>query len=294
MQQYLLDTYQLDLKVKTYAQIPSDAAIQLTSKIENDTKGAYTMRVSPKTIAIAGNGAGLFYGVQSLIQLLPGAASKILDVPACKIEDKPRFGWRGLSIDVSRHFFTVDEVKNYIDMMAHYKLDVLHWHLTDDEGWRIEIKKYPLLTEVGSKMAYYSKIGKFRKLDNLIDSGRDGYYTQDDIRSVVKYAQERFITILPEIEMPGHSEAAIFSYPELRCQDSTGANHRTRMLNPSEYTFTFYENVLKEVMELFPGKYIHIGGDEAEMTDWAEKPDSSCTNETRTFYGGRANSKLFY
>lgn len=271
LQQYLHDTYQLNIKVKLYQTIPAGAAITL-QHTSDTVKGAYILTVSPKHITINGNGAGAFYAVQSLIQIITGAPGEKLTVPACHVEDHPRFGWRGLSIDVSRHFFTVDEVKKYIDMMAHYKLNVLHWHLTDDEGWRIQIKQYPLLTEVGSKMAYYSKIGKFRKLDNLVDQGRDGFYTQDDIRSVVKYAQDRFITILPEIEMPGHSEAAIFSYPELRCKDSTGVNARTRMLDPSEYTFTFYENVLREVMSLFPNQYIHIGGDEAEMNDWLKSP----------------------
>lgn len=274
LQQYLSDTYHLSLKVKQYTSIQQNAAIRLTANgsADNAPEGAYILQSSSKKIAIGGNGAGLFYGVQTLIQLINSNKTGALTIPACEVEDHPRFGWRGLSIDVSRHFFTVDEVKKYIDIMAHYKLDVLHWHLVDDEGWRIQIKKYPLLTEVGSHMAYYSHIGKFRKMDNLVDSGRDGFYTQDDIRSVVKYAQDRFITILPEIEMPGHSEAAIFSYPELRCKDSTGANKRTRMLDPSEYTFNFYENVLTEVMQLFPNKYIHIGGDEAEMVDWLKSP----------------------
>ncbi len=272
LQQYLKDTYQLNVTVKTYTRIPENTVIQLISKATDTVKGAYTMSVSPKNITITGSGPGVFYGVQSLIQLLPGTISKSLVVPYCKIADEPRFQWRGLSIDVSRHFFTVDEVKKYIDMMAHYKLDILHWHLTDDEGWRIQIDKYPLLTEVGAKIAYYAKQGKFRKLDNLNDEGRDGFYTKDDIRSVVKYAQDRFITILPEIEMPGHSEAAIFAYPELGCKDSTGAVHRVRMLDPSEYTFTFYENVLTEVMPLFPNVYFHVGGDEAEITDWLKSP----------------------
>jgi hexosaminidase len=274
LQQYLSDTYHISLNVKQYIKLPRNAAIQLIANSVADEKpeNGYVLLASTKRINIIGNGAALFYGVQTLIQMINSDKGNVLTIPACTIVDYPRFGWRGLSIDVSRHFFTVDEVKKYIDIMAHYKLDVLHWHLTDDEGWRIQIKKYPLLTDVGSKMAYYAHIGKFRKMDNLVDSGRDGFYTQDDIRSVVKYAQDRYITILPEIEMPGHSEAAIFSYPELRCKDSTGANKRTRMLDPSEYTFNFYENVLTEVMQLFPNKYIHIGGDEAEMVDWLKSP----------------------
>jgi len=273
LQQYLLNTYKLNLKVKVYQQVPLNSAIQITGTgADNAVVGAYILQVSTKKIKIGGNGAGAFYGVQSLIQLINDVNGSQLKVPACEIEDHPRFQWRGLSMDVSRHFFTVDEVKKYIDMMAHYKLDVFHWHLTDDEGWRIQIDKYPLLTQVGSRIAYYAKQGKYRKLDNLVDDGRDGFYTKDDIREIVKYAQDRFITILPEIEMPGHSEAAIFAYPELGCKDSTTAEHRVRMLDPSEYTFDFYENVLTEVMQLFPNKYIHIGGDEAEITDWLKSP----------------------
>lgn len=272
LHQYLWDTYKIDLKVKVYPHIPEKAAIKLESSIIDTAKGSYSMEVSPKTIRIAGNNEGLFYGVQSLIQIITDVNGKNLHVPACKIADKPRFGWRGLSLDVCRHFFTVDEVKNYIDMMAHYKLDILHWHLTDDEGWRIQIDKYPLLTEKGAKVGYYSSIGKFRPFDNITEGYRDGFYTKDQIRDVIKYAQDRFITILPEIEMPGHSEAAIFAYPELGCKDTTGAVHRVRMLDPSEYTINFYENVLTEVMQLFPNQYIHIGGDEAEIDDWLKSP----------------------
>lgn len=272
LQTYLAENYKLHLKVKVYAKVPATAAIKLVTGSGAGKEGAYSLKVTPGKIAIAGNGAGVFYGVQSLIQLLPSKPAAILPVSACDITDEPRFQWRGLSLDVCRHFFTVEEVKKYIDVMAHYKLNVFHWHLTDDEGWRIQIDKYPKLTEVGARISFYEKQGKFRKLDNLIDGGRDGFYTKDDIRSVIKYAQDRFITILPEIEMPGHSEAAIFAYPELGCQDSTGAKHRVRMLDPSEHTFTFLEDVLTEVIALFPNQYIHIGGDEAEMIDWLKSP----------------------
>ncbi|WP_439696786.1 beta-N-acetylhexosaminidase [Mucilaginibacter sp. AW1-7] len=272
LQTYLATYYKLNLKLKVYPKIPAAAAIKLVTAVTNK-EGAYNLDVTPGTVKISGNGAGVFYGVQSFIQLLPGRAIAPLKLAACRIADEPRFQWRGLSLDVSRHFFTVDEVKRYIDVMAHYKLNVFHWHLTDDEGWRIQINKYPKLTEIGAKITYYEKQGKFRKLDNLIDGGgKDGFYTQAEIKDVVKYAQDRFVTILPEIEMPGHSEAAIFAYPELGCQDSTGAKHRVRMLDPSEYTFTFMENVLTEVMALFPNQYIHIGGDEAEMEAWLKSP----------------------
>lgn len=272
LQNYLAQYYNLNLKLKVYPRVPAAVAIKLISNKGKGAPGAYNLSVAQGSVTVSGNGAGVFYGVQSLIQLLPGVAGKSLKVATCKIADEPRFQWRGLSMDVCRHFFTVDEVKKYIDVMAHYKLNVLHWHLTDDEGWRIQIDKYPRLTEVGSRIAYYAKEGKFRKLDNLVDGGNDGFYTKAEIRDVIKYAQDRFVTILPEIEMPGHSEAAIFAYPELGCQDSTGAKHRVRMLDPSERTFTFLEDVLTEVIALFPNQYIHIGGDEAEMIDWLKSP----------------------
>jgi hexosaminidase len=272
LQTYLAQYYKLNLKLKVYAKVPATTAIQLITTAGNK-EGSYALHVSAGTVKVFGKGAGVFYGVQSLIQLLPAKTIAPLKVAVCTVADEPRFQWRGLSLDVSRHFFTVDEVKQYIDVMAHYKLNVFHWHLTDDEGWRIQINKHPKLTEVGAKITYYEKQGKFRKLDNLIDGGgKDGFYTQDEIRDVIKYAQDRFITILPEIEMPGHSEAAIFAYPELGCQDSTGAKHRVRMLDPSEHTFTFMEDVLTEVIALFPNQYIHIGGDEAEMVDWLKSP----------------------
>jgi hexosaminidase len=270
LQNYLAQNYKLHLKLKVYTSVPATATIRLMST-HADT-GAYRLTINTAGIKITGKGEGVFYGVQTLIQLLPDAGTAPLRLTACSITDAPRFKWRGLSLDVCRHFFTVDEVKKYIDVMAHYKLNIFHWHLTDDEGWRIQIDKYPRLTEYGARISFYEKQGKFRKLDNLIDGGRDGFYTKDDIREVLKYAAERFVTVLPEIEMPGHSEAAIFAYPELGCQDSTGAKHRVRMLDPSENTFTFLENVLTEVIELFPNPYIHIGGDEAEMTEWLKSP----------------------
>jgi hexosaminidase len=262
LQSYLAQNYNLHLKLRVFEKIPATIAIKLISNHTNDTD-AYTLNIKSTGISISGQGESVFYGVQSLIQMLPAVAP--LRLTAVAITDAPRFKWRGLSLDVCRHFFTVNEVKKYIDVMAHYKLNTLHWHLTDDEGWRIQIDKYP-------RISFYEKQGKFRKLDNLIDGGRDGFYTKGDIREVLRYAEEHYITVLPEIEMPGHSEAAIFAYPELGCQDSTGAKHRVRILDPSENTFKFLENVLTEVIELFPNQYIHIGGDEAEMDAWLKSP----------------------
>ena len=233
----------------------------------------YTLEVKPGYIKLAGGAPGVFYGVQTLLQLIRDKS-----IPCGIVSDYPRFPWRGLSLDVSRHFFSVETVEKYIDLMAHYKLNVFHWHLTDDEGWRIQIDKYPELTEKGSRMSRWAAEGKFRALSNITGGGNEGYYTKAQIREVVAYARRRYITVVPEIEMPGHSEAAIYAYPELGVQDSTRATQqekpipRVGMYDPSEKVFSFLQDVLTEVMELFPGKYIHIGGDEADMQKWLRSP----------------------
>ena len=233
---------------------------------------AYKLRVDHKGIHIqAGDKAGFFYGVQSLIQLLP-TDKKIVSLPYLDIEDSPRFKWRGLHLDVCRHFFPVEFVKKYIDLMALYKLNTFHWHLTEDQGWRIEIKKYPKLTEVGS-IRKETMVAK--NFDPYVGDGKPygGFYTQDEIREVVAYATERQITVVPEIEMPGHSMAALAAYPELGC-DPGPYEVGTRwgvyedIYCPSEKTFAFLEDVLTEVIDLFPGQYIHIGGDEAPKAAW--------------------------
>jgi len=239
----------------------------------------YRLTITPEQITIAGKGAGLFYGIQTLIQLIPAEGMASLSLPCVQIEDYPRFGYRGMMLDVCRHFFSVEFVKKYIDLMAAYKFNTFHWHLTDDQGWRIEIKKYPRLTTIGSQRAQ-TVIGNYhdRTPQQYDNTPYGGYYTQDQIRDVVKYAADRYITIIPEIEMPGHSEAALAAYPELSCDPS-----RTYKVSetwgvfydvycPSEKTFAFLQDVLTEVMDLFPSKYIHIGGDEVPKNVWKESP----------------------
>jgi len=239
----------------------------------------YRLTITPEQITIAGKGAGLFYGIQTLIQLIPAEGMASLNLPCVQIEDYPRFGYRGMMLDVCRHFFSVEFVKKYIDLMAAYKFNTFHWHLTDDQGWRIEIKKYPRLTTIGSQRAQ-TVIGNYhdRTPQQYDNTPYGGYYTQDQIRDVVKYAADRYITIIPEIEMPGHSEAALAAYPELSCDPS-----RTYKVSetwgvfydvycPSEKTFAFLQDVLTEVMDLFPSKYIHIGGDEVPKNVWKESP----------------------
>jgi hexosaminidase len=234
----------------------------------------YRLSITPQQIVVSGKGAGLFYGIQTLIQLLPLEHGATVKIPCAQIEDYPRFGYRGLHLDVCRHFFGVEFVKKYIDLMATYKLNNFHWHLTDDQGWRIEIKKYPKLTSVGSQRAQ-TLIGRFTTNNQQYDGiPYGGYYTQDEIRDVVKYASERYINIIPEIEMPGHSLAAIAAYPELSCDPSKTYKVGEKwgviydVYCPTEYTFNFLQDVLTEVMDLFPSKYIHIGGDEVPKEQW--------------------------
>ena len=244
-------------------------------------KEGYRLEVSPERVVIsASDPAGLFYGVQTLRQLLPPQIEQrevVADVsweaPCVVITDRPRFGWRGMHLDVGRHMFPVEFVKKYIDLMALHKMNTFHWHLTEDQGWRIEIKKYPRLTEVGSRRAATPIPSDRRKLDG---KPYGGYYTQEEVKEVVAYARERFITVVPEIEMPGHSVAALAAYPELGC---TGGPYEVRQYwgiakdvycAGNEKVYAFLEDVLTEVMELFPSEFIHIGGDECPKDRWEE------------------------
>jgi hexosaminidase len=253
----------------------SNIIYQTSTGIEGLPAEGYRLTITPQQITIAGKGAGLFYGIQTLMQLMPLERAATVKLPCATIEDYPRFGYRGLMLDVCRHFFSVEMVKRYIDLMAGYKLNTFHWHLTDDQGWRIEIKKYPRLTQVASVRAQ-TVIGNYRdrtpqQFDN---TPVRGFYTQDEIRDVIKYAADRYITIVPEIEMPGHAQAALAAFPELSCDPTI--NYKVaetwgvfnNIYCPSEKTFHFLEDVLTEVIDLFPSKYIHIGGDEAPKTVW--------------------------
>lgn len=246
---------------------------------EKGTEGlpdqGYRLTITPQQIIVAGKGAGLFYGIQTLLQLIPVDHGAAIKLPCVQIEDYPRFGYRGFMLDVCRHFFSVEFVKKTIDMMAYYKLNNFHWHLTDDQGWRIEIKKYPRLTEIGSQRAQ-TVIGNYhdRTPQQFDNTPYGGYYTQDQIREVVKYAADRYITVVPEVEMPGHSMAALAAYPELSCDPNKPYKvYETwgvvrDVYCPSDKTFDFLQDVLTEVMELFPSKYIHIGGDEVPKEAW--------------------------
>ena len=261
-------------------------------------KEGYHLTVSPKSILISANEpAGLFYGVQSLIQLFPKeiesktAVNKVMTAPCVKITDYPRFEWRGLMFDVARHFFTKQEVESYIDNMVKYKFNLLHLHLADDEGWRIQIKSLPKLTEIGAYNV--KKVGYFGTFSApTADEPRNygGFYTQDDIRELVKYAQDRFVNILPEIDVPGHSLAVIAAYPELSCtagaenyhvrsgeeiMDWSKGGHPVALIDntlcpANEKVYEFLDKVLTEVSQLFPFQYIHMGGDEVPKNFWAQ------------------------
>jgi hexosaminidase len=254
------------------------AAIVLTiDKTIANTEG-YKLDADAKQIRIAGaSAAGVFYGIQTLRKSLPlvnGKASKV-SIPAVHIADAPRFAYRGTHLDVSRHFVTADSVRQFIDMLALHNINRFHWHLTDDQGWRIEIKKYPLLTQIGSKRAQTVIGHNSGKYDGKPYSG---FYTQKQIRDIVKYAADRYITIVPEIDLPGHMQAALAAYPDMGC---TGGPYEVWqkwgvsdnvLCAGNDKTLTFIDNVLKEITQLFPSKYIHVGGDECPKTQWQKCP----------------------
>jgi hexosaminidase len=282
--------YPLKLSTDSVAGTAIAGGILLTTKNADTNLGpeGYELTVAPDSVVIrAPTQAGLFYGVQTLFQLLPPeifSTNLVKDVawqvPCVQIQDWPRFKWRGFMLDVSRHFFTKAEVETFLDAMALHKMNVFHWHLTDDHGWRIEIKKYPKLTQVGAWRAG-GGFGFDPKTTSAYgpDGRYGGFYTQDDIRDVVKYAAARHITIVPEIEMPGHASAALAAYPEFSCTNAPFEPAMTAgifygIYDPAkEETFVFLADVLAEVAQLFPGTYIHIGGDEVPKETWKNSAD---------------------
>ena len=245
------------------------------SNISTNSKQYHLDISNKKAIIQAESSEGFFYGIQTFLQLLPIDTKTQIRIPCLKIVDQPKYAWRGMHLDCARHFFPKEFVMKYIDYLAMYKFNTFHWHLTDDQGWRIEIKKYPKLTEVGA-WRYGSMIGHYseQKYDSI---HYGGFYTQNDIKEIVAYANQRHITIVPEIEMPGHAVAALAAYPEYSC---TGGPFEVAkkwgvlddVFCPKEETFTFLEDILTEVMALFPSQYIHVGGDECPKTRWKTCP----------------------
>jgi len=283
---YLKKNY--GFKLETLAEKPKTGTSISFEKpdFEAGWKEKYSIEIDDNEISILaeGDGSGFFYGFQTLVQLIPPpeiksskeGPQKSFLIPCVYVKDGPRYEWRGMHLDVCRHFFPVSFVKRYIDLLAAYKMNTFHWHLTEDQGWRIEIKKYPKLTEVGAWRKGTS-VGKMS--DNKFDTIRyGGFYTQKEIKEVVAYATKRHITIIPEIEMPGHSLAAVASYPWLSCTGKKQEVAKTWGVFDDVYctkdsTFKFLEDVLTEVMALFPGNYIHIGGDECPKTRWKTCPN---------------------
>lgn len=245
----------------------------ILNEITGNKTEAYNLDISNKQILIKGGSAGVFYGLQSLLQLIEQTDGQ-LTIPGATLNDKPEFGYRGLMIDVARHFFSLDQMKKIVDQMAYFKFNTLHWHLTDDQGWRLEIKKYPKLTQV-SAWRDSTIIGHHRNFKPFIYDGlkHGGYYTQEEARELVRYAAERKITVIPEIELSGHSSAVLAAYPELG--NGTGVDkvpgfwsiHKT-VYGPNEATFKFLEDVFTEVIDIFPSEFIHIGGDEVPKDEW--------------------------
>lgn len=263
---------------------PTKNNIKLELDSEIDSPEGYNLKVSFDKIVISGKTpAGVFYGIQSLRQLMPAAIETTgqelhdLTIPGVEISDHPRYGYRGMHLDVGRHFFGVASIKKYLDLIAMHKMNTFHWHLTEDQGWRIEIKKYPRLTQIGAyRKGTAIGLAGTRNAPYTYDTiPYGGFYTQDEIKEVVAYAADRHITVIPEIELPGHSLAALAAYPEFG--NSTGPYEVakrwgifTEIYAPTEETFGFLEDILSEVMQLFPSKFIHIGGDEVLKKEWEE------------------------
>lgn len=306
---FTLDYLQKKLSTATGSQVEvntkSKSQIFLhLNKVSDKVLGSegYRLSVTPEKVEIYANKpAGLFYGAQTLLQLFPPQIESdklqpdiVWQIPAVEIVDYPRVAWRGLMLDVSRHFFTVDEVKQYIDNMTKYKFNIFHWHLTDDEGWRIEIKSLPKLTEVGAwRQEQIGWFGSFSQPDPNAPKNYGGYYTQEQIKEIVQYAKERNIQVMPEIDVPGHSSAILAAYPELSCFPETNdkfvrtgapfldwttggrpaAMFENTLCPSNEKVYEFLDKVMTEVAQLFPFEYIHVGGDEAPYTFW-EKSDA--------------------
>ena len=251
-------------------------AILLKLGMESENPEAYQLSVNADGVTIAApTEAGVFYGIQTLRKSIPVAIGTTPSLPAVEISDYPRFSYRGAHFDVGRHFFTVDEVKTYIDMMALHNMNRLHWHLTEDQGWRLEIKKYPKLTEIGSKRSE-TVIG--RNSGEYDGKPYGGFYTQEEAREIVAYAADRYITVIPEIDLPGHMQGALAAYPHLGC---TGGPYEVWKIwgvsdqvlcAGNDSVLTFIDDVLTEVMDIFPSEYIHVGGDECPKTEWAKCP----------------------
>jgi hexosaminidase len=276
---FVATDYHLEVTEKTRAE--SSIVLQINSELKHLGTEGYRLKITPEQVKLQATSTnGIFYGIMTIRQLLPAEIfrqAKVKNIkwtmPCLEIEDYPRFSWRGMHLDVGRYFMPKEFIKKYIDLIALHKMNKFHWHLTEDQGWRIEVKKYPKLTQIGAwrKETVAGHLSKKPMKFDGIPHG--GFYSQDDIREIVEYARRRYVTVVPEIEMPGHSQAAIVAYPELGNTDDqlpmrTYWGVDENILNADESTILFMQNVLSEVLELFPGEFIHIGGDEAPKKQW--------------------------
>lgn len=285
-------------KLKVIDEPVTSNAIILATGLNADNAEAYQLKVTQDNVTITGTSeAGTFYGIQTLRKSLPITNKGDISLPAAEINDYPRFSYRGVHLDVSRHFFPADSVKRFIDMMALHNINRLHWHLTDDQGWRIEIKKRPELTTIGSKRSETVIGHNSGEYDGIPYSG---FYTQDEAREIVKYAQERHITVIPEIDLPGHMQAALAAYPELGC---TGGPYEVwKMWGVSEdvlcagndKTLAFIEDVLNEIVDIFPSEYIHVGGDECPKVRWEKCPKCQARIKAEGIKGDKKHSAEEY
>ena len=271
---YIADVTALRLTT-TSAKVKNAITLRLNKKVQS--KEGYVITVDKKGVVIEGaTAAGVFYGVQTLRKSIPVDKSLTeVTLPAVVVKDAPRFGYRGVMLDCARHYFPVKFVKQFIDLIAMHNMNVFHWHLTDDQGWRIEVKKYPGLAKIGSVR---EKTVLGHNSDVFDDTPYGGYYTQEEAREIVKYAADRFITVIPEIDMPGHMIAALAAYPDMGC---TGGPYKVSpiwgimpdvLCLGNEKTYQFCEDVLSEMMDIFPSEYIHLGGDETPNVRWKECP----------------------
>lgn len=273
---YIADLTGLKLKVSDIKPKKGNYIELLLNNKNIKGEEAYTININNKNIKISGfTSAGVFYGIQTLRKSLPicNAINNPIVLPAAEIKDAPRFKYRGMMLDCSRHFFSIDFIKKFIDLIALHNMNTFHWHLNDDQGWRIEIKKYPKLVEIGS-VRTGTVMGRNSDVDDSVKYG--GYYTQEQCREIVEYARQRHITVIPEIDMPGHMKAVLASYPNLGC---TGGPYKVGhnwgvyydvLCIGNEDTFKFVEGVLDEIIDIFPSRYIHIGGDETPTKRWSE------------------------
>lgn len=275
---YVKETTGLALGIANTPKVKTPAIVLvLDPKIQGEE--AYRLTVTPKRVTISGRTpAGVFYGIQTLRKSLPiisPDATEPVSLPSVEIADEPRFGYRGMMLDCARHFFPIDFVKRYIDLLALHNMNVFHWHLSDDQGWRIEIKKFPRLTEIGSKRPK-TILGHNSSVDDGQPHG--GFYTQQEAREIVEYARQRHITVIPEIDMPGHMKAALAAYPNLGCTGGpyevgyAWGVYRDVLCLGNEDVYKFVEGIVDELVDIFPAKYIHIGGDESPTVRWGECP----------------------